>query len=381
MSEGADKESKTLEATEKRVQDALEKGNVPVSREMAGFASLLAILSIVVIIPAAGFGRFVAVMATTFELAPDTPIDNGADAVAALHAVLFEAARLLAFPVAILALAGLLASVAQNQPRLVWSRIAPDLKRISIASGLGRLTGVRGGVEAMRSMLKVAAVGIAALIVLKGAWMGFVVFVHRDAAALLEALQANSVSMVSAILGMSLSFLAFDVLWSRFSWRRDLRMSHQEVKDEHKQADGDPHVKARRRQLARQRVRKSMVAAVPKATLVVVNPTHYAVAMRYIREETAAPVVVAKGIDLIALKIRSVAEENGIPVIEDRLLARSLYQSVEVDRLIPPEFYKAVAGLIYYIHSKTPKAPEASKAVAVPAAPVVVHKAQTSGRS
>src|SRR6476646_8037718 len=119
MSEGADKESKTLEATEKRVQDALEKGNVPVSREMSGFASLLAILSIVVVIPAVGFGRFVAVMATTFQLAPDTPIDNGADAVAALHAVLFEAARLLALPVAILALAGLLASVAQNQPRLV----------------------------------------------------------------------------------------------------------------------------------------------------------------------------------------------------------------------------------------------------------------------
>jgi flagellar biosynthetic protein FlhB len=136
------------------------------------------------------------------------------------------------------------------------------------------------------------------------------------------------------------------------SWQRNLRMTRQEIKDELKQSDGDPIVKARMRSLARDRLRKRMIAAVPRATLVVANPTHYAVALRYVREEGGAPLVVAKGKDLIALRIRQVAEEHGIPVIEDRLLARSLYDAVEVDRLIPPEFYKAVAQIIFFLFSR-----------------------------
>lgn len=126
-------------------------------------------------------------------------------------------------------------------------------------------------------------------------------------------------------------------------------MTRQEVKDELKQMQGDPVLKARMRSLARDRSRRRMIAAVPKATVVIANPTHYAVALRYVREESGAPMVIAKGQDLIALKIRQTAEEHGIPVVEDKLLARSLYESVEVDKLIPPEFYKAVAEIILFL--------------------------------
>src|SRR5690606_31722062 len=146
--------------------------------------------------------------------------------------------------------------------------------------------------------------------------------------------------------------------------RRDLRMTRQEVKDEHKQIDGDPIVKARLRSLARDRSRKRMMAAVPRATMVIANPTHFAVALRYVREEGGAPLVVAKGQDLIALKIRQIAEENGIPVIEDKLLARSLYQSVEVDKLIPPEFYKAVAQIVFFLLSRGPNGSGVAKRLA-----------------
>jgi flagellar biosynthetic protein FlhB len=143
-----------------------------------------------------------------------------------------------------------------------------------------------------------------------------------------------------------------DLVWSRFFWRRELRMTRQEIKDEHKQSDGDPIIKARLRSLARDRARKRMISRVPEATVVIANPTHYAIALRYVRTENQAPLVVAKGLDLVALKIRATAEKHGIPVVEDKLLARSLYDKVEVDQLIPPEFYRAVANVILYIMSR-----------------------------
>jgi flagellar biosynthetic protein FlhB len=154
----------------------------------------------------------------------------------------------------------------------------------------------------------------------------------------------------------TLVLVAADLVWSRLFWQRDLRMTRQEIKDELKQVDGDPIVKARLRSLARDRLRKRMMAAVPRATLVIANPTHYAVALRYVREEGGAPLVVAKGQDLIALKIREIAVEHGIPVIENKALAKSLYRSVEVDEMIPPEFYKAVAEIVFFLFARQAQA-------------------------
>jgi flagellar biosynthetic protein FlhB len=155
--------------------------------------------------------------------------------------------------------------------------------------------------------------------------------------------------LVATVAVATIILVAADVVWSRVSWQRELRMTRQEVKDELKQADGDPIVKARLRSLARDRLRKRMIAAVPRATLVIANPTHFAVALRYVREEGGAPLVIAKGQDLIALKIREIAAAHGIPVIEDKGLARSLYKAVEVDKMIPAEFYKAVAEIVFYV--------------------------------
>jgi flagellar biosynthetic protein FlhB len=129
-------------------------------------------------------------------------------------------------------------------------------------------------------------------------------------------------------------------------------MSRHEIKDELRQLQGDPLMKARLRSLALDRARKSMIAAVPRATLVIANPTHYAIALRYVREEGGAPLVLAKGQDLIALRIREIAEQHEIPVIEDKALARSMYDAVEVDRMIPAEFYRAVAELIHFLYSR-----------------------------
>jgi flagellar biosynthesis protein FlhB len=150
----------------------------------------------------------------------------------------------------------------------------------------------------------------------------------------------------------TLLLVTVDLVWSRMNWRKELRMSRQEVKDEAKQIEGDPMVKARMRSLALDRRRRNMIAAVSRATMVVANPTHYAVALRYVREEGGAPHVLAKGKDYLALRIRAAAEENNIPVIEDKALARSMYDSVEVDRMIPPEFYRAIAELIHTLQRR-----------------------------
>jgi flagellar biosynthetic protein FlhB len=132
-------------------------------------------------------------------------------------------------------------------------------------------------------------------------------------------------------------------------------MSRQELKEEHKSSEGNPQVKARMRAIGRARSRKRMMAAVPQATLVITNPTHFAVALRYVREEGGAPRVLAKGVDQMAKAIRETAERHNIPIVEDKPLARSLYETVDVDQLIPPQFYKAVAEIIHYLHLR--KAP------------------------
>jgi flagellar biosynthetic protein FlhB len=168
-----------------------------------------------------------------------------------------------------------------------------------------------------------------------------------------ETILGLSMRLLAAVSVATILLVAADLLFSRILWRRDLRMSKQEIKDEMKQAEGDPMVKARQRQIARERNQRRMMASVPKATVVIANPTHYAIALRYVREEGGAPLVVAKGVDAMALKIREIAETHDIPVVEDKLLARSMYDHVEVDQMIPPQFFKAVAEVIYYLHERS----------------------------
>jgi flagellar biosynthetic protein FlhB len=160
--------------------------------------------------------------------------------------------------------------------------------------------------------------------------------------------------LISIVVVMAL-IAGVDLVWSRFHWRQDLRMTKQEVKDELKQSEGDPIVKSRLRSLARDRARRRMMTAVPRATLVIANPTHYSIALKYARDEDSAPVVLAKGQDLVALKIREIAEANNIPVFEDVALARSMYKQVSVDSVIPQQFYQAVAELIRVVYASKAK--------------------------
>ena len=254
--------------------------------------------------------------------------------------------------VILLTAAGVLASVAQSPPRIVPDRILPDASRISPRKGFRRVFGARGWTEFLKSLIKLAAVIAVATLMLISQKVVLLTAMDVDPGMLPQRVLDLSVKAIAAVLVATIVVAAADLAWSRILWRRDHRMSKHEVKEELRQAEGDRMIKARLRSLRLDRSRKRMLAAVPRATMVVVNPTHYAVAMRYVRGEGGAPMVVAKGADFIALKIRSIAKEHAIPVIEDKPLARSLYGAVDVDRPIPAEFYRAVAEIVHLIQQR-----------------------------
>jgi flagellar biosynthetic protein FlhB len=357
MAEGPDKESKTEEATEKKVQDAVEKGNVPFSREAATLASLLGMTVIASFFLATSVGRLNFSLAQLLDSAGGWPLQNGGDAVRLFEAIGMDALWLLLPVLAILSVAGILSSFLQNSPRLVLDRITPKLSRVSVGSGWSRIFGAQGQVEFLKSAAKLIAVCVLGFLLLRSAQNDVLNAMFMEPSALPSLLLGMGTRLITAIAVATIVLVAADLVWSRLFWSRDLRMTRQELKDEMKQVEGDPLVKARLRSLARDRARKRMIAAVPRATFVVANPTHYAIALRYVKEEGGAPMVIAKGQDLIALKIREIAAQHSIPIIEDKLLARSLYKVVEVDKMIPPEFYKAVAEIVLFLFSRRAGAP------------------------
>ncbi|TIU61968.1 MAG: flagellar type III secretion system protein FlhB, partial [Mesorhizobium sp.] len=252
------------------------------------------------------------------------------DVIALYKTVIFEIGRAVVSLLVLLVVAGVGASVFQNMPQFVGERVRPQLSRISIAKGWSRMFGVQGLVEFLKSLGKL---GFAVVV------LGFTL--SEDHRRLLAGMITNPVAfglvirsiavdiLVAIVFVMGLIAVA-DFVWSRFHWRRDLRMSKQEIKDEMKQSEGDPIVKSRLRSLARDRARRRMMTAVPRATLIIANPTHYSIALKYVREEDSAPMVLAKGQDLVALKIREIAREHNIPIFEDVALARSMYKQVSV---------------------------------------------------
>jgi flagellar biosynthesis protein FlhB len=357
MAEQPDKESKTEEATPRRVEEARGKGNTPVSREVGPFASITAIAVSLPVAHDLFWADGVRDLGALFDRAADMRLNSSEDAVLVVAAAGQMVAKLVVVPLSILMVFGILAAVAQNPVRLVGERITPDFSRVSIGKGLGRLFGLQNAVEFLKVLFKfgfMASIVAGFLLHYKVAVLNAVAINPRDLPGAVMQYAGNLFKIVAGILAI---LVAADVFWSRMKWHIDLRMSKQEIKDEQKQAEGDPIVRARQRSLARDRSRRRMMAAVPRATVVIANPTHYAVALRYVREESATPVVIAKGLDNIAIRIRELAEQNGIPVIEDKALARSLYAAVVLDRPIPPDFYKAIAEIILFMIARKSPTP------------------------
>lgn len=347
-----DQDEKTEEPTEKKLRDAAEKGDLPVSREAPLFAGLLATLVVCTLVLRDRAIELADVLARLFDDPGRWALRNGADALLLFHVVGSAAGAFLVPIFIIFIVAGLAISFAQNMPSVVLTRIQPKLSKLSPAAGIKRLFGRQGFVEFAKGSAKLAVVGIIVFLLLRS---------EKDT--LTDALFAEPVGVPDRVLGILIRLLsgvatafvllaALDMVWTRVSWRKRMRMSRQDLKEEMKQAEGSPMLKAKRRSLALDRSRRRMIADVPRATVVIANPTHYAIALRYVRHEGGAPIVIAKGQDLLALKIREIAAENQIEIIENKLLARSMYDHVEVSQAIPAQFYKAVAEVIHFVNSR-----------------------------
>ncbi|MBB5043824.1 flagellar biosynthesis protein FlhB [Shinella fusca] len=355
MADDDDKESKTELPTEKKIREAMEKGNTPFSREVTIFASTLAIYLFLVFFMPGGIARMNETLRDFFEQPEAWNLKTGTDVIAIFRHLGWEAGAMLLPILAMMMVFGIASSVFQNLPSPVMERVRPQVGRLNPIKGLGRLFGKQGLVEFGKSLIKILLVSLVVALAMRGNYFASLDTMFSEPATLIYMMSSDINKVLIIILFATALIAGIDFAWTRHHWFTELMMTKQEVKEEMKQAQGDPIVKARMRSIQRDRIRRRMMADVPRATLVIANPTHFAVALRYVREEGDAPMVVAKGQDLIALRIREIAEENGIPVFEDPPLARSMFAQVSVDSVIPPVFYKAVAELIHRVYAASPQ--------------------------
>jgi len=344
VAEEAQHEERTEAATPRRLQRAREEGHVPVSRELPTLAGLAAV-TLALALAGPAVVRDLAMRLSVFMArAHEFDVADGAALRAAGVACLRGAAP---FVLAAL-LAGVAAVLVQTGFVPNTKALRPDVARISPRAGLKRLLSVDSLVEAGKSLVKVAVLAIATWQVLRADLPGLLLAPFGDPRQILGRAAAPVLHVLLVVLAVQGVIAAVDVLWVFMRHRSGLRMSRYDIKEEQKETEGDPRVKARLRQIRFVRARRRMLAAVPKATVVVTNPTHYAVALAYDRAKHAAPRVVAKGVDSLAARIREVAEANRVPVVTNPPLAQALYR-VEIDTDIPAEQYQAVAEIIAYV--------------------------------
>lgn len=351
---GEDDGEKTEEPTGRRLEQAHERGDVVKSQEVSAFFALGAITLVVGTAVGPGARALVAPLRGLIEHAAELSTDGGG--LHRLFGVLGIAfGTAVAAPLAILMVAGIAGHLIQHRPVYSFEQMIPKLSKVSPLSGLKRIFSAEGLVNFGKGVLKIILVGSVMVWVLWPERDRLDALVTVDLASVLGVARTVALRMLGAMLSAMFLVAALDYAFARWRWMQRQRMSLQEVKEEHKQTEGNPEVKGKIRQIRTERSRKRMLAAVPKATVVVTNPTHYAVALAYL-SGMQAPVCVAKGIDEVALRIREVAKESKVPIVENPPLARALYATVELDQLIPEQHYRAVAEVIGYVMNLKNKA-------------------------
>ena len=347
MADENDASDKTEDPTQKRLDEALERGDVAKSQEIntwfviAGGTLVMSTFSCSI-----GGGMLVplrGLIANAWSIRTDGP-----GLLSLASSLEYAVIAAVGMPMLMLALAALAGNMMQH--RLVWSgeALKPKLSKISPGAGFKRIFGKQAAVNFAKGIFKVTALGAVMAAILWPERHRLEALVRFDPAALLGVTSSLSLHLMGAVVAMLAIVAVGDYLFQYRTWYERQKMSQQDIKEEFKQSEGDPHVKGRMRQLRQARMKKRMMAAVPKASVIITNPTHYSVALQYERG-MAAPVCVAKGADNLAFKIREIARENNIPIVENVPLARALFATVEIDAEIPVEHYQAVAEVIGYV--------------------------------
>ncbi len=344
----ADDQEKTEEATSKKIEDARKQGNVPRSQDLSGFVTLLVGIAVLIFLMGFMIDRLINLYLYYQQL-----IGQSLDTQLIRKIVIYTVLQgfLIVLPLAgTIMIAGIISNVMQFGFNFTTEPLTFKPEKINPIKGLANLFSLKKLVEMIKIILKVGAVfGVA--------FFFFLQFITELPTAIFYSmidqlmwLKEKMLILAGVILLLFLIISIADLFIVRFQYFKGLRMSKQEVKDEYKQMEGDPKVKGRIRQLQMQAARKRMMQNIPTADVVITNPTHYAVALRYDTSKESAPVVIAKGIDHLALRIRKMAIENGVQIVENPPLARELYKLCDIDQMIPPTLFKAVAEVLSFVY-------------------------------
>lgn len=349
MAESAAQEDKTEQPTAKRLRESREKGQVPKSRELANVAvlgtSAVALFNLAPGIAADTRGWLRAALTVDPAIIdrPDLLLGRFVELVAGLFGVVAPV-------VAVALIACFIAPAIMGALIFSGQALQPKAERLSPMAGFKRMWGPEAMMEFVRSLLRILLIGSVAFLVIRAHFPDFLLMSRMG---LTDAAQAGTRVIGIALMSIAgaLGVLALiDVPWQHFQHTKKLRMTKQELRDEMKQSEGNPELKGKVRQLQRQMSQQRMVEAVPTADVVVVNPTHYAVALKYDADKMSAPRVVAKGVDEMALRIRAIAQDHRITIVEAPPLARVLYGQAQVDQEIPVKLYAAVAQVLSYVY-------------------------------
>lgn len=344
-----DQEQKTEEPTSKRLGEAREKGQLPISREIAAWVLFVGVLIVVAWIGPGMARKMVLTLQVFLEMPHALTVEgHGFQIIAYQTLGRIGLATGLAF--AILAGAALMGTMVQTGFFASLEILKPDIGRLSPMKGLKRLFSAGALVELGKSFGKMVILGTVVFFTLLPIAREVPSIAGHSLMDILNFLHDESVHLIIVLLLVFTVIALADLFYQRYQYFKNLRMTKAEVKDEYKQQEGDPMIKARLRQIRLEKARKRMMAQVPKADVVVTNPTHYAIALQYDNLRMSAPVVVAKGVNKIAERIRAVAEENNVPLVSNPPLARGLYDSVDLDEAIPTQYYRAVAEVISFVY-------------------------------
>lgn len=346
---------KTERATGKRRNEERKKGNVFKSQEITTLLSLLATVYAIQLLGnfimgelALGFDTFWAQAGVqrSFTQATVTSIYTRVLPIFAICAMP---------PLLISIIVNVIATVAQTKGLVTFSKLKPNFKALNPIQGIKKLFSVRGLVELLKSILKIVILGNSVYSEYQARFEMFPRLMEMEFVQVF----AFTVDFVMSVVTSTALIFAFvaaaDYIYQRWQYEKDIRMSKEEIKQEYKQTEGDPKIKGKIRQKQRQMAMSRMMQSVPEADVVIRNPTHYAVAVRYEVGKNAAPMVLAKGANLIALRIVKMAEENGVMVVENKPLARGVYENVPIDAEVPPKFFQPIAEVLAFVYSTTKK--------------------------
>ncbi|TAE81240.1 MAG: flagellar biosynthesis protein FlhB [Alphaproteobacteria bacterium] len=343
-----DDSQKTEEPSQKRLDDAREKGQIIFSREVNNMMILGSLCAIIMGVFPYIMPQFM-IKFTPFIARPEDFTQGNGGTWLAIRHILYEMGLLLLIPLALTTIAALAAGFMQTRFNVSSERITPKFEKISPLKGLKRMFSLRSVIELIKGIVKITVVGWVAYASVEAHLPRIAALASYDMNAMMDLLYRMSIRISVAIALVTIVIALLDYFYQRFEYLKNLRMTKQEVKDEYRQQEGDPHVKSKLRQIRMERVRKNMLANVPKADVIITNPTHYAIALRYDPSTMSAPVVVAKGVDKVAARIRKIADEHKILLYRNPPLARALYDHAEIDKEIPMEHYQAVAKIIGYV--------------------------------